>query len=72
MYIPRLLSSKLAETLESFPSVLVAGLRQSGKTTFLLNEINKESDYVSLDDPFDNLAIPWHHFPGWLSAKLDS
>jgi predicted AAA+ superfamily ATPase len=53
MYVSRLLSSKLAEALKSFPSVLVTGPRQSGKTTFLLNEIGEASDYVSLDDPLE-------------------
>lgn len=36
-----------------FPAVLVTGPRQSGKTTFLLQEAGKEYQYVSFDDPLE-------------------
>lgn len=53
MYVPRLLSSKLVEALRQFPSVLVTGPRQAGKTTFLLHEMGKKADYVTFDDPLE-------------------
>jgi predicted AAA+ superfamily ATPase len=58
MYIQRLLSSVLKEASRQFPAVLVTGPRQAGKTTFLLHEAGKTSDYVSFDDPLErNFAI---------------
>lgn len=51
MYVPRLLAPTLAEALAQFPSVLVTGPRQSGKTTFLLEEFGRSARYVTLDDP---------------------
>src|SRR5580692_4255327 len=53
MYVPRALSARLAEALEGFPAVLVTGPRQSGKTTFLLQEFGTGARYVSLDDPLE-------------------
>ncbi len=58
VYVPRALASTLSEALEQFPSVLVTGPRQSGKTTFLLQEFSGGARYVSLDDPFErNVAL---------------
>jgi predicted AAA+ superfamily ATPase len=51
MYVPRLLAPTLADALSLFPSVLVTGPRQSGKTTFLLKEFGEGAKYVTLDDP---------------------
>lgn len=53
MYIPRLLSQTFRKALKSFPAVLLTGPRQAGKTTFLLHEFGRESDYVSFDDPLE-------------------
>jgi predicted AAA+ superfamily ATPase len=39
--------------LGHFPSVLVTGPRQSGKTTFLHHELAEETPYVSFDDPLE-------------------
>ena len=50
MYIPRLISVAFKKALKIFPSVMLTGPRQSGKTTFVVNEL-KGSDYVSFDDP---------------------
>jgi uncharacterized protein len=44
MYVSRLLSQTLKKALRQFPAVLVTGPRQSGKTTFLLHEIQKAFD----------------------------
>lgn len=46
-----------------FPAVLVTGPRQSGKTTFLLNEIGQHYQYVTFDDPLERefaLSDPNH------------
>jgi predicted AAA+ superfamily ATPase len=52
-YVPRALAAALSGALEQFPSVLVTGPRQSGKTTFLLQEFGGGARYVSLDDPLE-------------------
>ena len=52
MYVPRLLSSAVKKALKQFPAVLVTGPRQSGKTTFLLQEFG-DRNYVSFDDPLE-------------------
>jgi uncharacterized protein len=51
VYVPRALSPTLAEALAHFPATLVTGPRQSGKTTFLLEEFGRGARYLSLDDP---------------------
>ncbi len=53
LYVSRALASTLGEALEQFPSVLVTGPRQSGKTTFLLQQFGAGTRYVSLDDPLE-------------------
>jgi len=53
MYVKRLLSSTFQAALEEFPAVLVTGPRQSGKTTFIRNEIAEPYSYVSFDDPLN-------------------
>ena len=50
-YRPRSLAPAVLEALEEMPVVVVTGLRQSGKSTFLQNEKGLEGRlYVSLDD----------------------
>jgi hypothetical protein len=51
MYRKRQLLASLSTALTQFPAVLITGPRQSGKTTFLMNELGSEFQYVSLDDP---------------------
>ena len=53
MYVPRILSQTLKKALKQFPAILVTGPRQSGKTTFLLQEFQHDFDYVSFDDPLE-------------------
>jgi predicted AAA+ superfamily ATPase len=53
VYVPRSLAPTLAAALGQFPSVLVTGPRQSGKTTFLLEEFGHGARYLSLDDPLE-------------------
>jgi hypothetical protein len=55
-YRPRALGRLVREALEDFPVVVITGLRQSGKSTFLQNETSlKERSYATLDD-IDQLA----------------
>ena len=51
MYWERQLSDRLRAALAAFPSVLVTGPRQSGKTTFLKEELGSDYEYVTFDDP---------------------
>jgi predicted AAA+ superfamily ATPase len=53
MYVPRALAPTLTQALGQFPSALVTGPRQSGKTTFLLEEFGRGARYLSLDDPLE-------------------
>ena len=52
MYIPRELGKAFHRAISQFPAVLVTGPRQSGKTTFLQNEL-KDLPYVTFDDPLN-------------------
>lgn len=52
MYIPRRLRKTFLRSIKQFPAVLITGPRQSGKTTFLKNEM-KHTAYVSFDDPLN-------------------
>lgn len=49
-YINRQIEPKIKKLLKSFPSVVVTGPRQSGKSTLLIN-ILKDYNYITLDDP---------------------
>ncbi len=53
VYVPRALAPTLGMALAQFPSVLVTGPRQSGKTTFLLEEFGRGARYLNLDDPLE-------------------
>lgn len=50
-FIPRALGPVLKKTLAGFPSVIITGPRQSGKTTFLRQTLGKTHEYISFDDP---------------------
>jgi uncharacterized protein len=57
MYINRELKDKFLSCIKQFPAVLITGPRQSGKSTFLHNEM-KDAFYVTFDDPLNrNFAI---------------
>lgn len=49
-YINRNIESTIIKAAEMFPTVLVTGARQVGKTT-VLKHITKDISYVTLDDP---------------------
>lgn len=51
MYITRHLTQALLAALRQFPSLLVTGPRQSGKTTLLKTELGDGYAYVTFDDP---------------------
>jgi hypothetical protein len=51
MYLPRTLSDFARQAAESFPSLLVTGARQVGKTTLLRELCEPGRAYVTLDDP---------------------
>lgn len=53
MYIRRTLRSAFDRALSMFPAVLLAGPRQSGKTTFLKEEYGSGYAYASFDDPLE-------------------
>jgi uncharacterized protein len=52
MYIPRELTKTFQFSLKQFPSVLITGPRQSGKSTFLQNVL-KNVPYITFDDPLN-------------------
>lgn len=52
IYIPRELRKTFHHCISQFPAVLVTGPRQSGKTTFLQNEL-KGINFVTFDDPLN-------------------
>ncbi len=51
MYLPRTLEPFIRSSSRNFPSLLVTGPRQVGKTTLLRNLSRKGRTYVTLDDP---------------------
>lgn len=53
VYINRQLTKVLHLATARFPSVLVTGPRQSGKTTFLRRELGKTYHFASFDDPLN-------------------
>ena len=51
-YRPRLLEARLAESLRTFPVVVVTGARQTGKSTLVVRGLGgAERTYVTFDDP---------------------
>ncbi|MGO9095755.1 MAG: ATP-binding protein [Bryobacteraceae bacterium] len=50
-YIPRALEPVLRKAASQFPAVVLAGPRQSGKTTLLKHVFGEASGYVSLEPP---------------------
>ena len=53
MYLARRLASTLATALDQFPSVLITGPRQSGKTTFVREDLGGSFAFVTFDDPLE-------------------
>jgi uncharacterized protein len=51
MYLPRTLEPFIRSSSRNFPSLLVTGPRQVGKTTLLRNLSRKGRTDVTLDDP---------------------
>lgn len=50
-YIPRDLSNQVVGAVASMPVVAITGMRQTGKSTFLLEQSElKNRRYVTLDD----------------------
>lgn len=48
---PRTLSSVLNKAVKTFPSIVLTGPRQSGKTTLLQKQFGKSHSYVNLENP---------------------
>lgn len=48
---PRTISKLLRKVIKTFPSVILTGPRQSGKTTLLKSEFEDTYDYASLENP---------------------
>jgi len=51
MYVKRRIGACVTKALRQFPVVVLTGPRQSGKTTFVRNELGSRYAYVSMDDP---------------------
>lgn len=51
MYLNRNIESVIKTAAKQFPSCIVAGPRQSGKTTLLKHLFSKSHNYVSMDNP---------------------
>lgn len=49
-YIPRQIEPLIHKCLRTFPSVVISGPRQSGKSTLLIQTL-RDYNYLSLDDP---------------------
>lgn len=65
-----MLSQKLLEAINFFPAILITGPRQSGKTTFVQQELQKTHAYISFDDPL-NRAFAVHDPKGFLLQFKD-
>ncbi len=55
MYKTRTLENTIKNSSKSFKIILISGMRQIGKTTFLKNICDKNRNYVTLDNPNDLL-----------------
>ncbi len=49
-YIHRIIEPLVLKGLQTFPSVVISGPRQSGKSTLLIQTL-RDYNYLSLDDP---------------------
>ena len=57
-YRPRLIADKISHALDSFPVVVLAGARQTGKSMLLRNDSRlKKRPYFTCDDPQTMLSI---------------
>jgi len=56
LYHPRLLERRIAEAMADTPVVVIAGPRQSGKTTLVKRMTGESFAYLSLDDAVTRLA----------------
>lgn len=53
MYLSRSIEPAFRRAMASFPSILLTGPRQSGKTTFLKHLSGGRAGYATFDDPFE-------------------
>jgi len=68
-YKPREITKTLVESLENMPVVVLSGMRQTGKSTLLLNQPQlKKRRYISFDD-FNTLEIARSNPEELFSAK---
>ncbi|HOW59387.1 MAG TPA: ATP-binding protein [Candidatus Omnitrophota bacterium] len=66
MYIHRLLEESLGKALKTFPSVVVTGPRQAGKSTLVQKAGGERYRYVSLDE-MDTRSLAIHDPRGFLT-----
>jgi len=50
MYWPRLLEQTLANTLKTFPAIVITGPRQSGKSTLVKHFFSHNASFIDLDN----------------------
>jgi len=65
----RLLKPRITEAMNDTPVVLIAGPRQAGKTTLVLNMSNPDMQYLTLDDELTLLSA--HEDPVGLIRRFD-
>ena len=76
MIIGRFIENRLLDTLKVSPVVFINGARQSGKSTLVLNNLNKigrdgiDAIYITFDNPTQMAELLLHLMPFYLASKI--